>query len=225
MSILVYILAGLAVGEIVKFITERCLFWRQRRQFLEDHKEYIEQLEAFDCNYTPETVDRECAGKCSEYLKSLFPSGIKSGVSNMSKEELSELFPKLFNDIKEILDVDIDTFDFYSGAEPPENYYCGYYSYEDNSLHVNADLILDSTPELVEEQIYTMFHEMKHARQWQAISGDKYYGYSDEQLLAWAEDFRNYIPSPVSDELYRKQPVEMDSFGFESLIKELYENN
>jgi hypothetical protein len=72
---------------------------------------------------------------------------------------------------------------------------------------------------LIEEQIYTIFHELKHARQWAAVLGEKDYGYSDELLQKWGENMQNYIPPYESDEAYRKQPMELDTFGFESILK------
>lgn len=209
----------IATTVVVRWIVERCIFWRQRRQYINEHKEFIDQLEQFDATYSPEKPDIECALKCKEYLDTMFPEGIREKVSKMSKEERLRLFAQIEKDVEGLLDVNIDSVDFYTDANPPENMYCGYYRHEDNSFHINADFIQSSDSELIEEQIFTIFHELKHARQWQAVLNEHDYGYSKELLCSWAENFQNYIPPCISDELYRKQPVEMDTFGFESFLK------
>ena len=203
----------------LKWVVERCLFWRQRRQYISEHQEYIDQLEQFDRTYSPERPDIECALKCKEYLNAMFPEGIRNKVAELSQEERLRLFSQIEKDAEGLLEVSIDNIDYYTDANPPENMWCGFYRHEDNSFHINADFIQSPDSELIEEQIFTIFHELKHARQWQAVLDDHDYGYSKELLCSWAENLQNYIPPCISDELYRKQPVEMDTFGFESVLK------
>lgn len=211
------------VIDLIKYVAERVGHWRWKRKYVEQNSEYIAQLKQMDAQYHPEKPDVEVALKCKEYLFDFFPNGINEKIQNMSPEELLELFKQIEKDAEQILDVQIDNVDYYSTSEQPACGYCGFYNRTDNSFHINAAFILSGQPELIEEQVYTIFHELKHARQWAAIEGklkgDKDYGYSDEQIRIWAENLKHYIPIFVSDELYRKQPVEMDAFGFELIIK------
>jgi hypothetical protein len=183
------------------------------------NQEYFDQVRAMDSEYKPENVDIDLALRSKEYLDTLFPDGIKCKVENMSEEELLELFKSIEKEAETLMDVHIDNVDFYSTEKVPECYYYGSYSHDDNTFHINLAFINSGNPELIQEQVFTIFHELKHARQWAAILGEKDYGYSEAQLIQWAENFQHYIPSVIDDELYRKQPLERDSFGFESILK------
>lgn len=215
------IVAG--VSYMFQTVIGRILFWRRKRAYIQQNREYIEQLDKMDAEYRPEKPDVEMALRCKEYLFQEFPNGINEHTQNMSKEELLNLFERIVTDAQQLMDVNIETVDFYSTDEPPACGYCGFYNHSDKSLHINVAFILSEEPQLIEEQVYTIFHELKHARQWAAIegklNGDKNYGYSDEQIKIWAENFNHYIPTCVSDEWYRKQPVESDAFGFETILK------
>lgn len=211
------------VSYALQYIFGRMQFWREKRKYIQQNSGYVEQLERMDAEYHPEKVDVEMALKCKEYLRQVFPGGINERTQNMSKEELASLFEEMAKDAQQLMDVNVDKVDFYATEELPDCNYCGYYRHSDKSLHINASLILSGEPSLIEEQVYTIFHELKHARQWAAVegklSGLKDYGYSDEQIGMWAENYSHYIPISVSDELYRKQPVELDAFGFEAILK------
>ncbi len=204
---------------IVEFVIVRIIVWRERRHYHEQISEYLEQVQAFDGQYRPEQPDIIVAQQCRDYLSEVFPNGIKEKVSQMSQEEVLELFKEIESNAESLLGVHVDIVDFYSTDEQPICGYCGYYSQSDNSLHVNAALLLSGNAELIEEQVFTIFHELKHARQWAAVMGTADYGYSDELLRSWAENMQSYIPPYEGDELYRKQPLELDTYGFESILK------
>ena len=104
-------------------------------------------------------------------------------------------------------------------------YGCGFYNRKDNLLCINGVYLYSGDTELIKEQIFTIFHELKHARQWAAIEDRKDYGYSEELIQVWEQNMRNYISPYESDEAYRKQPVELDTFGFEERLKEGYYTN
>lgn len=203
----------------VSWIFDRIFFWRERRLSIEANQDYIDQLESMDCEYHPERPDVEVALKCKEYIDQLFPNGVEERIRNMSQTELLEFFRQMESDAEQLMGVQIDEVDFYTDNDN----LCGYYRSYDNSIHLNAVLILSGRIDLIQEQVYTIFHELKHARQWAAIRGKEAgtidYGYSEDQLRIWIENYMHYIPSYVSDELYRKQPVELDAFGFEAILK------
>lgn len=187
------------------------------------HEDYATRLGLMSIKYRPEKPDVELALRCKEYLSSVFPNGIGEKVQHMSKEELLNLFIQVEKDAEEMMNVSVSVLDFYTKDDPPENGYYGYYNSADRSVHLNAVFILSGDTQLVEELIYTIFHELKHARQRDAIDGyvnkTKDYGYSERQIKIWMENEANYISPHVSDELYRKQPLENDAFGFESVVK------
>lgn len=207
------------IDVVVSFVSGRIAVWRERRRYHEQIAEYMEQVLQQDSQYQPEKPDVELALRSKEYLNDMFPHGIQEKVSQMSDEELLELFKTVEKDVESLMGVNVDKVDFYSTEEYPVSNYFGYYSHDSNSLHINVTYILSGKPELIEEQVYTIFHELKHARQWAAVLDNVDYGYSTELLRSWAENMQTYIPPYESDEAYRKQPLELDTFGFESVLK------
>lgn len=103
----------------------------------------------------------------------------------------------------------------------------GYYRKSDNTLHLNVAKIVSGEPELFREQVCTVFHELIHARQMEAISALREgnsiqeYGYSREYLLILAENWVNYISPQENAEAYTKQPIEAEAYWFEEQIKAL----
>lgn len=218
------LILGYVFVQVVLYVLSRMAYWHERRRYIENNQEYIDQLEAMDAQYAPEPPDVELADRCGDYLAAKFPSGIEAAVQNLSGEELLDIFVQLEKDAEQLMDLELDNVDFYQSETPPESGYFGYYDRSDNSLHINKIYILSGDPQLVQEQVSTIFHELKHARQWKAIQGcandGDQLGYSDAQVAAWTENLMHYIPPVISDELYRKQAVEMDTFGFEKLVFE-----
>ena len=191
------ILAILAAAvQFIPHMLDRIDKWSYRRKFIQQNQEYIKQVEEADAKYHPERPDVELAQKCKEYLSEVFPYGVESKTQNMSQEELIEFFRQLEKGAEQIMGVNVNA-NFYAAPDQPA---------------INK-----------EEQVYTIFHELKHARQWAAIEGYLYsthdFGYSEQQIREWATNFDHYIPSFVDDEWYQKQPVENDAFGFESILK------
>lgn len=228
MIITALLFLGYVAIQVVSWAIERMAYWHERRKYVEGNQEYISQVEAMDAQYAPEPPDVELAEKCGDYLAGKFPGGIEAATQNMSKEELLEMFMQIEKDAEQLMGLEIDTVDFYTTEEAPQNGYCGYYSWADNSLHINRAYILSGDPRFVREQVSTIFHELKHARQWKAIQNclndDNSFGYSDSQIEMWATNLNNYLPPALGDEIYRKQPVERDTFGFEKAVMENYEN-
>ena len=105
------------------------------------------------------------------------------------------------------------------------NSLCGGYRHRDNSLRLNLAMIVSDEPELFREQVSTIFHELVHARQHEAVfalaNGKPYeeYGYSVEDLQVMANNFLNYITPGENYEAYTKQPVEAEAYWFEEQIK------
>ena len=196
--------------------------FRNLEGIVKTHASLAHLAQADDISFEWIVVDGGSNDGTREYLENLngiYNLRFVSEPDNGIYDAMNKGIAMATGDVVGILNSD----DFYTSDEPPACDYCGYYSHSDRSLHINAALILSGKPQLIEEQVYTIFHELKHARQWAAVEGKlndvKDYGYSDEQIRIWAENFDHYIPISVSDELYRKQPVESDAFGFETILK------
>lgn len=176
-------------------------------------------LKWFEYRYRPEKIDIELALKCKEYLSIIFPYGIHDKIQDLSKLGLIKLIEKIIIDGAYIMDVNVEKIDFYNTVEPPKCNWGGYYLDSDKSIHINACYIYEGTPWQVESQIYIVFHELKHARQWTAINKRKDYGYSDKLLKLWYDNFCNFITMEENEEQYRKQPVELDASGFTAMLR------
>lgn len=168
--------------------------------------------------YTPTPPDQKAARKAKDFIDRKFSKGVKETLQNQSSTERVETMQHVVREASDILDVKVSRVEYF---EPDREHagVCGYYNRQDNSLHLNAYMVTSDHAELAAEQVYTIFHELIHARQWAAVTGKKDYGYSPETLLEWAENFNNYIPCTESDRDYRRQPLERDAFGFEAIIK------
>lgn len=172
--------------------------------------------------YVPTKPDQKAATECKEFLDSKFSRGIRETMSDQNPQERIQTIKEVVKEASQILDVEVDKVEFYE-SEGEMAKTCGYFDRTENSLNLNAYMITCDNMRLVEEQVYTVFHELIHARQWAAVKG-KNYGYPSETVLEWAYNFENgnYVLPEVDDELYRKQPLERDAFGFEALIKGKY---
>lgn len=168
--------------------------------------------------YSPTPPDQKAARRAKEFIDTKFSRGVKETLRGQNPTERIETMQHVVQEASNILDVKVNRVDYF---EPDASHAstCGYFDRSDNSLHLNAYMVTSDHPELAAEQIYTVFHELIHARQWAAVTGKKDYGYSPETLLEWANNFNNYISPNESDREYRRQPLERDAFGFEAIIK------
>ena len=166
----------------------------------------------------PSPPDQKAARRSKEYLDTRFRNGVEETLRNQSPTERVDTMQEVVREASEILDVKVSRVEYY---EPDKEHCgtCGFFDRTDNSLHLNAYMVTSDHAELAAEQVYTIFHELIHARQWAAVTGKKDYGYSAETLLEWANNFKHYIPPTESDRDYRRQPLERDAFGFEAIIK------
>lgn len=168
--------------------------------------------------YNPEESDIVAARKVKAYLDENYGSNIGQAIVGMSSDQRIETFNEIVRKTEDILEVEVKDVVFFQPERGQERL-CGSYNREDNKIYLNELMITSDHPEQIQEQVYTVFHELMHARQYAAITGLKDYGYSKKLLLEWANNFRDYTSPYVNDELYHKQPVERDTFGFEALIK------
>lgn len=171
---------------------------RQKR----DHAERCTQI-----------LEEQCKGKSlNETLESL------DGVGRM------DFLKDLCKGFQEKAGVPIDDVAFY--VAPVNN--CGYYSREDNCVHINVAFLTSDNIYFVKEQVFSLFHEMTHALQWHAVKNVadgnfNTYGFSLEQVAEWAINFDHYLRPEVDPEGYRNQPIERDAYWLEWMLKNQFD--
>lgn len=198
---------------------EKVAEWHEKRaQKLREDK-YRREVERGKHKLKEEKPDVELENKCVNYLKEKFPKGIKKEMHRKSEVERVETIVEIVNDVSEIMGVDVKL-ELDIPQRRADMEYHGSYNRKTNELHINMGYLTCDEPELVAEQVYTVFHELNHARQWAIVKGEKDYGYSDERRMKLAENFLYYIRPEVSDYAYVRQPLEANSFGLEAKLKE-----
>lgn len=167
-------------------------------------------------NYKPDECDRLMHDKCTDLLEHEFPepagqflwSRIDKKMGGMDVEKRKKMMEELVYKAADAMQVKLDGIAF----EDVKGY--GFYSARDNRI-VISKAYLEIDGEGV-ESIKTIFHELKHAVQYHAIAPNgNIWGYSQETLIAWANNFQYYIQPEMDPEGYFCQPVEVDAFGFE----------
>lgn len=160
-------------------------------------------------------------------IKEHFPAGVVETAINSNpedrKKKIEELVPKAAQamGIKNPPTVGF----FVPDSIEQMHSLCGGFRPGDNALRLNLAMIVSEEPELFREQVSTIFHELIHARQHEAVcalaDGKPYeeYGYSVEDLQIIAHNLLNYITSSENYEAYTKQPVEAEAFWVEEQIK------
>ena len=179
-------------------------------------------------DYSPEITDIKAAQRAKQTIERKFPNGIRETLQEQNEVERIETFQDLAQEA--IIDLQLDKTNLEVQIVPPqteeEMSVFGYFSRTDNTLFINAEFIVSDDMDLAKEQVYTIYHELMHARQWAAVCawastppGDTL-GYSVDQILEFANNFAHYISPREGYEIYRFQPVENGAFGFESKLKE-----
>lgn len=175
-----------------------------------------------------EPTDLEAAERAKETINEHFPYGIEATLEKLSEEERIDKFKELAQSAIE--DLGLDKTDLDVQIEIPETEeqasVFGYFSRRQNTLFINAGFIVCDNLELVKEQVYTIYHELMHARQWAAIcawastpQGDTM-GYSVDRILEYANNYAHYTSPNENYERYRNQSLERDAYAFESELKE-----
>lgn len=193
----------------------------------EEHKRQAEEkgkkAEVIDVyigstKYIMPKADEKMARGLECYLTETFPQGITKAATTMSDEQKMETIQSVFNACSDIMGLQHKPELQLIQTEAPV---CGAYNPNNNVLELNASLIFaTSNPELFREQVFTVLHELKHARQFEAVLSDYDFGYTKEELQAFADNMETYFYPDESQEAYSKQPLERDTFGLEEYLKE-----
>jgi len=216
-----------AFSDLAEVISCKIREWQARCEIAKGKKRYIGHLTGSEIQYEPEEPDKELALRVVSYLQKRFPNGIESKIQEISIDERKDLICQIVEEVEQIFEVEPVNFEilYPTTAEEFYAYGCGFYNRSENLLCLNGAYLMDEHIELVEEQIYTIFHELKHARQYAAIAHERDYGYSEDILEAWKYNVVVYIRPNENDEAYRKQALERDAFGFENYVREIFETN
>lgn len=160
----------------------------------------------------PELTDYDCAliERCREVMKSHFPQGIESRLIGMSPAERAGLFQNLVLELNSIYGLNITNIAFLNADEIGYGT-CGYYLRETNSIRFNLDFLSLDDSEILHEMVNTIFHEMRHALQYKAVTDSNCNYGTEEQRYLWALNFLNYIPAYVDFAYYQQQILEADA--------------
>ena len=165
--------------------------------------------------YTSNPVDDELRKKCQQFIDEEFPNGLIQRLEGLSQDERLELMRNTVFKGADIYDVHVSQVKFFYPSNELEMYMNGFYNREEDAIYLNAYFINElDTPERTERLLKTIFHELKHARQFAAVFDNKDYGYSDELILTWALNIKYYVDWEDNMEAYSKQPIEADAFGW-----------
>jgi len=177
--------------------------------------------------YNPETLekpDEEVLSKCKGIIDKHFSNG-KISFSGMSPKERGEKMQEIFEDVAEAMDVDVKRIKWMKPKTQEEFGLLGAYPPGADYIKLNGAYVVLDNPDQHEDIVLTVFHELYHARQWEAVLFREY-GYSNDRLSEWYLNYRpgNYIGPNVDDEAYRKQPVERDAYRFERELRQYIHN-
>ena len=193
--------------------------WLEIKAEEQRRKKYENEVKRGKHKLKEEKPDVVLQNECIGYIKEKFPTGIKEAMHAKSDEERAETLVEIVHEVAEKMGVEVKV-ELDIPQSEADMRQMGCYNRATNELHINMGYVTCDKPELIAEQVYTVFHELIHARQWAIVSGEKDYGYSDERRMMLAQNFRYYIRPEVSDEAYNKQPLEAEAFGFEAKLKE-----
>lgn len=164
--------------------------------------------------YQINSVDIELRDKCIEYIKQKFPNGFTYYYENSTVDERLQLLRTMTYELAEIYEVKLYEVDLYTTDGNSPGRCLGCYSPNQNTVRINIHFLFLDNIKWTKEAFLTIFHELKHARQWHAVNDWHNYGYNPGLVYAWAINFNNYSDGDDCYEDYRKQPIESDAFGF-----------
>ena len=172
-----------------------------------------------ECYHPVEGIDDIIKEKCTELLDKTFPdpqseplwNRIDLKMKSMNLEDRKVFVKELTQHAAQVMHVKLRDVKFEDFA----GYGC--FRASDDSVTIsNAYLqIEDEGVEVVK----TIFHELKHAVQFQSLkTNGNVWGYPVEVLAVWANNFQNYVNAQIDPEGYFTQPIELDAFGFETTL-------
>lgn len=200
-----FIAVGVAIAAWIKIR-------RENRRLID----LMESLLPEDANsipeYTPEECDVKLSQDCRDLVSIEFPQGVEKKMLHMSLDERKELFENLVVKAAEVMDVDIPTVKFNDSST-----IAGSYNSSKDVIMI-SEVFLASDSDL-EDSVNTVFHELKHKIQYEAIKKDgNKWGYSERTIATWYVNTKRYIRPEIDPNGYYYQPLEVDARGFADSI-------
>ena len=213
----------LQVCEVVATVTSDACHWARGKI----RKWSTPQVPSDPVPPTVIRVDKPLVDSSIRTVKECFPVGIVETVVNSNPEDRKKKIEELIPKAAQAMGIkNTPTLDFFVPDRIEQmNSLCGGYRLSGNTLRLNLAMIVSKEPELFLEQVSTVFHELMHVRQYEAVSaladGKPYeeYGYSLDYLQVLADNMLNYITADENYEAYTKQPIEAEAYWFEEQIK------
>lgn len=191
-------------------------------------KQYISNgMKRLQGVYSPEEADIKTAERCRDVVREFFPSGVQQTLISQSPQQRVQTFSRLVDKAASAMNLSRTPELHFFNPSPEESTVMGFFNRHEHTLNLNVAMIACSDPKMMEEQVYTVLHELMHARQWEAVKGlasippQNKFGYSIGQIVVYALNFANYVNPHENPEAYSRQPLERDAFGFERRVKSL----
>lgn len=212
MSVLLVIATVIAATELFSWLADS-LEWGC------ENLPYPDINDILQANYKPEECDEKMRLDCQQLLQDYFYEPVDAAMyqrieekmRGMDEEQKRLLLQEITIKASEVMNVKLDNIVFTDVS-------CmGCYSASDNTIMFSNLYIAQDVCNV--EIVKTIFHELKHAVQFKAIGKDgNVWGYNTETLIAWANNWQDYISGSLDPEGYMTQPIELDSFGFECSV-------
>ena len=170
--------------------------------------------------YQEEPVDHKLECDCSIMLKGMFPNGIRSKFESLATEyDRQQLITELIKRTCEILQVDVRSVVF---EELPVNV-GGSYSYghggSEKKITINRVYLIEDPEKL----LHIIFHELKHAVQYESVLEDNKWGYTAQRRAQWLKCMDDkYVD--YCYEAYALQSIEIDAEYFAEGVFKNYNN-
>ena len=212
MSVLLVIAAVIAATELLSWLVDS-LEWGGETLPPPNINDILQ------ANYKPEECDEKMRLSRQQLLQTYFKEPIDAPMyqridekmRGLNDEQKRLLLKEITIKASEVMNVKLDNIVFTDVS-------CmGCYSASDNTIMFSNLYIAQDVCNV--EIVKTIFHELKHAVQFKAIGKDgNVWGYSMDTLVAWANNYQDYISASWDPEGYMTQPIELDSFGFECSV-------
>jgi hypothetical protein len=199
------LIAYIAVEAVIAGI-EWCLRLLSKRKLEEKCKEWL-------VNVPLSEADMEIIENNRKLLRSKIPEGgLGENIKMMSREDRIRFLIDLLEEASNNYGVEISSVKFAPSSEIGSSCY-GFYAFDENMVVLNLDMVCSDSVICLEEIVDTVFHELRHAQQYRAVTDDSYNFGTEEQRLRWGLNFmpNHYIRGEVDFELYQRQTVEADA--------------
>ena len=184
--------------------------YKQYRDRLKRHREYVDSVLDSSLDYSPEKTDIDLRERLTKVLGEIEGGKLFEHIKSLSFEKRKEYFEKTLLPL--ICKERNVTPDFIGWFQ--DNNTVGFYRESDHGIALNELFLTTDNDYVLRTIINTVIHECKHAMQWDAVSGRDTHGYSQNLINIWTCNFNDYISPEESDEGYVKQPVEWDASSF-----------